>query len=510
MASEPPSSAGLSKTKRALLNRLLQGVGSRTGASEAGAPAAAGAAGAPSTVPRRDEAGPARLSFAQERLWFLDQFEPEVPFYNVTGTFRLLGRLDFAALDGALRRILRRHEVLRSRIEASAEGPRQRVLPLDSLEGEGDGGRPVLPRVDLSALPPETRRQTVRHLAAREARRPFDLGGDRLLRTTLVHEGAESCLLLLSLHHIAADGWSVGVLFRELGTLYRDLVEGRAPSLPPLAVQYADFAKWQRQWLTGGELERQLDWWRRALDGAPTVLDLPTDRPRPATQSFSGHTVRGRPFGADLTRALERRAEASGVTLFMLLLAAFQTLLWRFSGATDLLVGSPIANRNRLEIEPLIGFFVNTLVLRGRPGPTRPLGDLLAEVRRNTLGAYDHQDLPFEKLVEALQPPRDLSRSPLFQVLLVLQNAPLEPLELPRLTLSMEQLDNQTAKFDLLLSLVRDGDSLVPWAEASSDLFDRSSTERMLRSWRNLLRSLAAAGDATPLGSLDLLLKLAT
>ncbi|HSS49050.1 MAG TPA: amino acid adenylation domain-containing protein, partial [Thermoanaerobaculia bacterium] len=377
------------------------------------------------------------LSFAQQRLWFLDQLEPGSAVYNIPAQVELTGQLDRAALESALREVVRRHESLRTTFEESGGEPAQVI-------GESAGF--TLPVVDLQGLP--ERGSEVSRLAGSEARRPFDLARGPLLRAVLLRLEAERHVVLLTMHHIVSDGWSMGVLMRELGALYTAFVEGRPSPLPELAMQYADFAFWQRRHLSCELLESELAWWRGQLTGMPAALDLPADHPRPAVRSVRG-AVRGfRIDGESLARltALSRR---HGTTLFMTLLAGFLELLRRYTGEDDLVVGTPIAGRTRVETEPLIGFFVNTLVLRTDLSGNLALSDLLGGVRETTLSAYAHQEVPFERLVEELAPEQDLSRQPLVQVVFALQNAPSERLELPGLKLTALPVATGTAKFEL-------------------------------------------------------------
>ncbi|RMF30995.1 MAG: non-ribosomal peptide synthetase, partial [Chloroflexi bacterium] len=383
------------------------------------------------------------LSFAQQRLWFLDQLEPGNLLYNLPLAVRLSGRLDVEALERSLSEIVRRHEVLRTTFASVGGKPRQVIAPPKPLP---------LPLVDLTGLPEARREAEVQRLAQEEARRPFDLAHGPLLRVQLLKLDDEEHVVLVTMHHIVSDGWSMGVFVREIAALYAAFAAGEPSPLPELPIQYADFAAWQRKWLQGETLEKQLAYWKEQLSGSPPVLELPTDRPRPSVQ-----TSRGASFAfalpQDLSQAIQALSQEEGVTLFMTLLAAFQTLLYRYTGQEDICVGTPIANRNRPEIEGLIGFFVNTLVLRTDLSGNPRFTELLKRVREVALGAYAHQDLPFEMLVEALQPQRDMSHSPLFQVMFVLQNVPLEALELPDLTLRPVDVDRGTATFDLTLSM---------------------------------------------------------
>ena len=443
-----------------------------------------------------EQAGGLPLSFAQERLWFLAQLEPASAAYNLPNPLRLRGRLDVALLRRCLAAIPARHEALRTRFALAAgpdgaQRPVQVVLPPAPVALPPDPAE--LPIVDLAGLPDAVRTAAVRTLLNEDAQRPFDLARGPLLRGTLLRLAGEEHVALFTMHHIAADGWSIGLLVRELSALYRAGLAGAdlAAALPELPIQYADFAVWQRGWLQGEVLERQLAYWRERLAGAPPLLELPTDRPRPPLQTYrGGRRVRQLPaaLAADLAALLRR----SNATLFMGLLAGFDILLSRLTGQEDLAVGLPIANRNRLEIEGVIGFFVNTLVLRadlaGGPG----FGELLGRVREVTLGAYAHQDLPFEKLVEELHPRRNLAHSPLFQVALVLQNAAGGDLVLPGLTLSTLALRGATAKFDLSLNVAEGVDGLTATLEYSSDLFDRSTAERLLAHFQTVLEGAVA------------------
>ncbi|HJX29557.1 MAG TPA: amino acid adenylation domain-containing protein, partial [Thermoanaerobaculia bacterium] len=446
-------------------------------------------------VPRRrdQEGSPPPASFAQERLWFLDRFGTDRAAYNIPAVLRLRGPLDVPALAGSLRGIVRRHESLRTTFAAAEGRVLQRVAPaLDQS----------LPCVDLEPLPAVAREAETIRLAREEARRLFDLECGPLLRATLVRLEAREHALLLSMHHIVSDGWSLGVLLNELSALYAAFTQGLPPVLPRLPIQYADFAVWQRGWLRGEVLETQLGYWRERLAGAPAVIELPADRPRPPVQSARGRQL---PIAlpwtlSDKLRALVRQ---QGATLFMALLAGFQTLLARTTGQEDLPVGTPIANRNRIETEGLIGFFVNALVLRGDLSGNPTFRELLARTRETTLGAYAHQDLPFEKLVGELRPERNLSHAPLFQVMVILQNAPMEPLPMPGLTVIPVTADSGTAKFDLRLSLMESLEGLTGTLVYNRDLFDASTVVRLAGSLETLLAAAATQPDL-PLTELPL------
>jgi len=435
------------------------------------------------------------LSFAQQRLWFLEQLVPGNPFYNVPTAVRLSGPLNITALEQTFNEIVRRHEALRTSFKMVEAQLVQALAPHLNVP---------LPVVDLEQLPTAAREQEARRLTAQEAQRPFDLATGPLLRVQLLNLGTSEHVLLLTMHHIVSDGWSIGVLLRELGVLYTAFATGQPSPLAELPLQYADFAQWQRQWLQGEVLSTQLAYWRQQLDNLP-VLELPTDRPRPAVQSYQGAT-QYLSLSLELTQALESVSQTAGVTLFITLLAAFQTLLYRYSGQTDIAVGSPIANRNRSEIEGLIGFFVNSLVLRTDLSGNPMFRELLTRVREVALGAYAHQDLPFEKLVEELQPERDLNRNPLFQVVFALQNAPVEALELPGLTVSPLDVDPGTTRFDLEFHLsTRSGslgslgsepsNKLEVLAVYNTDLFDSATITRMLAHFEILLESIVANSE---------------
>ena len=437
--------------------------------------------GAGRSVPalrRLPRQGPPPLSFAQQRLWFLDQLEPQSPLYNIPVAVHLDGPLDAAALNAGLREVTRRHEVLRTSFAVIDGEPRQIIAPEPSLE---------LPLVDLRALPPSKREARVRQLAAEEATRPFDLGRGPLVRARLLCSGAQEHVLLLTMHHTVSDGWSAGVLLKELAALYSATREGRHASLPELPLQYADYAVWQREHLEGGVREAQLEYWKQQLAGAPAYLDLPTDRPRPVVQSSRGASAFFS-VPAEHCAELDALCQRAGVTRFMALLGVFQLLLGRYAGATDVCVGTPVAGRTYAEQEGLIGLFVNTLVLRADLSGDPTFLELLERVREITLQAYAHQDVPFEQVVEALSPERDLSRTPLFQVMFVLQNAPMPEMRLADdLTLRPLEFGMAVAKFDLTLSLIEVEGALQGALEYNADLFDAETIGRMLGHLQTLL-----------------------
>ncbi|HOR01271.1 MAG TPA: amino acid adenylation domain-containing protein [Anaerolineae bacterium] len=434
------------------------------------------------------------LSFAQQRLWFLDQLEPARPFYNLPTAVRLRGALSVAALERSLNEIVRRHEALRTRFAATGGHPTQVIAPSLTID---------LPQADLSALGEPARGAEVRRLAAEEARLPFDLAQGPLVRARLLRLGPEEHVALLTLHHIVADGWSMGVLVGELAVLYQAFVAGEPSSLPELGVQYADYARWQRAWLRGEALERQLAYWKRQLAGSPPLLELPIDHPRPAVQSSRGAT-HAFTLERDLAEQLTALSRREGVTLFMTLLASFQALLARYTGQEDICIGTPIANRRRPELEGLIGFFVNTLVLRTDLSGDPTFRELLKRVRQVALDAYAHQDLPFEQLVEAVQPERDLSHTPLFQAMLVLNNAPLQPAHLSGLAIEPLPVESGIARFDLTLQLNEAAEGLAGFLEYNAEVLESESIARLLGHWRTLLAG-ACADPEQPLSALPLL-----
>ena len=434
------------------------------------------------TIPRRATPGPAPLSFSQQRLWFLDQYEPNSSVYNVSNVLRLKGRLNNDALKQSLEEIARRHEALRTTFANLDGEPLQVIAP--TLNGS-------LALVDLKDRPDIEREDEARRLAVEEARRPFDLTRGPVFRTTLIRLGEADHLLVLVMHHIVSDGWSMGVLHRELSVLYQAFSHSQPSPLAELPIQYADYALWQRQWLQGEVLESQLSYWRKQLHGVPAILDLPKDHPRPAVKSDRGARLSIQ-LSRELTQGLKALSQKEGVTLFMTLLAAFKTLLYRYTGQTDIVVGSPIAGRNRTEIEDLIGFFVNTLVLRSDLSGTPTFRELLRRVRKTSLEAYEHQDLPFEKLVEELKPERSLSHSPLFQVMFVLQNTPDTAWRLEGLAVSPLRITGETAKFDLTLFMQETSDALTGSLQYSTDLFNEQTILRLLGHFEVLLQGIVS------------------
>ncbi|HEX3128876.1 MAG TPA: non-ribosomal peptide synthase/polyketide synthase, partial [Thermoanaerobaculia bacterium] len=435
-------------------------------------------------LPTHAARGP--LSFAQERLWFLDRLQPGSAAYNIPAALRLTGLLDPEALAASLSEIVRRHATLRTTFEEQDGEPAQVIHPAQPLE---------LPVEDLRALPADRREAEAARAVREDVEAPFDLVRGPLLRARLLRLDEHEWLLLLTVHHIVTDGWSTGVLVRESAMLYEAFAQGRLSPLPELPIQYLDFAVWQRMWLRGEALEAQLLWWREELAGAPALLELPTDRPRPAVQSYRG-AGEALELPAGLVQALQRLARKEGATLFMALLSGFQALLHRWSGQDDVLVGSPVANRTRSELEGLIGLFVNTLVFRGRTSSDRTFRGLLTGVRDAAVAGYSHQDLPFEKLVEGLGVQRSLAHSPLFQVMLALQNVPTGSIGLTGVQASMADLPITAAKFDLTLELTEVESGIQGVLTYATDLFDPETARRLLGHYQVLLEGAAANPDA--------------
>ncbi|BAZ14320.1 amino acid adenylation domain-containing protein [Calothrix sp. NIES-4071] len=422
------------------------------------------------------------LSFAQARLWFLDQLEGGSATYNMPEPLRLMGKLNVAALEMAVQEIVRRHEALRTTFKMVNGSPVQVI---------SNGINITIPVINLQHLPEQSQSAQVQQLAQCELHKPFDLSNGALLRVTLLRLGEQSHVLLLTMHHIVSDGWSMGIFISELSALYQSFSAGKPSQLPELIIQYADFAHWQQQWLSGEVLQTQLDYWNQQLAAAPPLLELPTDRPRPSIQTFQGGTEYFK-LNQELTNKLKTLSQKSEATLYMTLLSAFATLLSRYSGQEDIVIGSPIANRNHSGIESLIGFFVNTLVLRTQLQDNPTFVELLERVREMTLGAYEHQDLPFEKLVDLLQPERSLSYTPLFQVMFALQNAPSSKLELPDLTMTPFKMENVAAKFDLTLLIEETEAGLNGELVYNKDLFDAATINRMAGHFQTLLEGIVA------------------
>ncbi|MCP3166615.1 non-ribosomal peptide synthetase [Myxococcus qinghaiensis] len=478
--------AGLSPEKRELVLKKLR---------EQQKTAAPAPTQGPPPILRAPRTEPLPLSYPQRRLWFLDQFEPGTPAYNIPEFVRLRGPLQVEALTRGLAEVVHRHEVLRTTFAAVAGEPTQHVVPRLALE---------VPVVDLTSLPTDEREARCRELALREAGRSFDLAKGPLLATTLVRLGPEDHVLLLVMHHIISDGWSTGVLVRELAALYDAFSRGQPSPLTELPIQYADFAVWQRRWLQGDVLDAQLGYWRRQLTDGDAPLKLPTDRARPRVRTFAGGK-RTFVVSAEVTRRLRSLAGQEKASLYMVLLAAFQAQLHRYTREPRLSVGTYIANRNRAAIEPLIGFFLNTLVMRTDMSGNPRFRELLRRVVDVTLGAYAHQDVPFEKLLEELAPTRDTSFPPFFQAMLVLQNTPEAEATVGPLRLESYSVPGESfAQFDLTLWLAEEADGLQGTWEYNRDLFDATTADRMVAHFQTLLASIAARPDE-PLATLPLL-----
>ena len=429
--------------------------------------------------------GRSQLSFAQQRLWFLDQLEPGSPLYNMTDAVRLSGPLDVIALERSLNEVVRRHEILRATFVTVNGQPQQHFLPQVQL---------YLPVVDLRPFSPTEQTEEIQERTIAESQRPFDLTKDPLLRTTLLQLADEEHIILVALHHIVADGWSVGLIINGVAAIYEALVAQQPLPLPEPTVKYSDYIHWQRQWLHGETIETQLDYWRQQLAGCPPLLELPTDRLRPAVQTYHGGK---RPFVLPpaLTQELKHLAEQEGVTLFMTLLAILQAQLYRYTNQVDFNIGTPVANRSQAELEKIIGLFVNTLVLRADLSGKPTFRQLLQRVRQTALAAYAHQDVPFEMIVDAIQPQRNLSHTPLFQVMLVLQNTPIPTQTMDSVTLAPIDLDGGMAKFDLTLFLVESGGELRGSWEFNSDLFDAETIKRMMGHFEELVRGVLTNVD---------------
>ena len=460
----------LSSEKRQLLERYLKTAGLNLARAV--------------ILPLSRETNQFPLSFAQQRLWFLDQLEPNTAVYNIPDMHQFSGPLNLAALERSLNEIVQRHEILRTTFQTVDGGPVQVIAEAQPRE---------LEVIDLSHVPQPLRESEAQKLAHDEGEQPFDLTRGPLFRFRLIKLAEDEHILLLTMHHIISDGWSLGVLGRELAALYQAYDEGRDSPLDELTIQYADFAVWQREWMQGDVLEKQLAYWREKLGGELPPLDLLTDRPRPAVQTYRGSSVE-LTLRPEVSQRLKQIGLESNATFFMTLLAAFKVLLWHYTRQQDILVGTPIANRNRTEIEGLIGFFVNTLVLRSKIKPEISFREFLTQVRETTLGAWGHQDVPFERLVEELQPERSLNRQPLFQVLLTLQTW--EELKLEGLEQSWLNTRREVTKFDLSLFLGETENGMYSWLSYNSDLFDEATMARMLKHFHALLEEIAAHPDA--------------
>ncbi len=425
------------------------------------------------------------LSFSQQRLWFLHRMDPDSPLYNITSVIRMRGELQIKTLEHCFNLLMQRHEVLRTAFREEDGHGRQEILPELKLE---------IPVVDLTNTETSRIDTVLNEYAVYESLQPFDLSQTPLIRVKLLRFGEKHHVLILVMHHIVSDNWSTGLIVHEILEMYKAYAQNKEPQLPELPVQYADFAVWQRKWLKGKTLEKQLQYWRDRLQDTPPVLEMPLDRPRPAYQTYNGAYLTFH-FTADTQKALHQLSRKADTTLFMTLLAAFEALLHRYSGQNDILTGTPIANRNRSETEHLIGFFVNTLVLRADFSDNPTFNQLLKRVKDDTLGAYQHQDIPFETLVEKLQPERDMSHSPFFQAMFVLNNAPVEQLQLPDLTLELIEVENKTAKFDLILNALEDDTGIHFKLEYNTDLFNADTMERFAEHYRNIVNAVLSDPD---------------
>ncbi|MDH5548253.1 MAG: amino acid adenylation domain-containing protein, partial [Gammaproteobacteria bacterium] len=434
------------------------------------------------------------LSFAQQRLWFLDQLIPDNPLFNLPSAVKVRGVLNLTALRKTLNTVIARHESLRTVFPKDSGQPLlaiQQTLHID------------LPVIDLSTLSQDEREAHVRMLAAADARKPFNLAQGPLLRMSVLRINEQHHVLLLNMHHIVSDGWSMGVIIKELAALYDAFSQGLANPLSPLAIQYADYAAWQRQWLQGEVLERQLDYWRKQLSDAPERLALPVDHPYPAAQSYRGANL-SFSLSQELTTKLHQLCREHECTLFMTLMTAYQMLLSHYCGQRDISVGTTIANRQHTELEPLIGFFINLLVIRTRFGTNPTYLEALTQVRNNTLDAYAHQDLPFEQLVDLLQVPRSMSHTPLFQVLFDLQNIPVSTINTSSIQLEGIGASNQTAKFSLELHMSETPLGLRGSWQYASDLFDEATIERFSNTFIRFLEQIVASPQ-TRLSEIDIL-----
>ncbi len=457
----------LSAAKRALLERALLRRRDSAGTS--------------TTIPRRGTTGPTPLSFAQQRMWFLEQWEPGAPTFNGARAFRLRGALDRNALERSLRAVIARHESLRTVVipgpQALQTVPKDWSFELSTLPG-----------------PPADSTSELKELLRELSRKPFDLTRDLMLRATLLELGGEDRVLLLGMHHIAADAHSDSVLFAELAECYEAELLGREPRLPELPIQYADYSEWQHGRLQGARLEELRSYWARTLEDAPELLRLPSDRPRLAVQRHSGSHHR-----FELDRQLADRllafGQQEGATLFITMLAAFTTLLYRLTGEKDIVIGSPIANRNNLELQGLIGFFTNTIALRTRLGGNPTFREVVGRARATALGAYAHQDLPFEKVVEAVAPKRDPGHNPLFQVNFRAQASERPALALTGVQIEPIAVDIGFSRFDLALELELGPRALGGFFEFDRDLFDLSSVVGFEQDLRALLSQVVENPD---------------
>ncbi|MCL6753052.1 amino acid adenylation domain-containing protein [Nostoc sp. CCCryo 231-06] len=434
------------------------------------------------TIPKRQVSKTIPLSFSQQRLWFIDQLYHGSSFYNIPIAFHIEGQLNITVLQQSLNEILNRHEVWRTNFTLVNGEPVQEIVPQLNWD---------LPIINFEHLSGKDWKSEVKQLAVEEATKPFNLAKGLLVRATLVRLSEEEHVLLVTMHHIITDGWSCGVFLRELSTLYAAFSTNQPSPLPELPIQYADFTIWQRDRIQGEFLATQLNYWKQQLKGELPVLQLPADRPRPNVTTFTG-AKQYFTFSTVLTNALRQLSQQTDTTLFMSLLAAFNILLYRYTDQEDILIGSPIANRNRAELEGMLGLFVNTLVLRNNLSGNPSFRELLHQVREVTLNAYAHQDLPFEMLVEELQPERDLSRNPLYEVMFVLQNTPTSVEEVSGLTLRTLDFDSGTAQLDIFLSLSESEEGLTGCLEYNTDIFDSTTITQFISNFETLLENIVA------------------
>ena len=465
----------LSPNKRQLLELLLK-------EKEARKAEAVPEKATPVKIPRREKFSPGPVSSAQQRLWFIDQLDPGTPAFNIPAAVRLLGSLNVKVLEKCFDEIVKRHEALRTSFAADDGLPVQVIAP--SLKFE-------IPVIDIRHVPEAERMAHVEKLVTSECQRSFDLTRSPLMRATLVALGEQDHVLVMMMHHIIGDVWSVRVVMKELAALYEAFSAGRPSPLPELPIQYCDYSTWQREWLQGEALQSQLAYWKRKLIGMPEALELPTDRLRPPVQSIWGakHFLK---IPKQLTDTLRAIAQEEKASLFMTLLAAWKVLLHRYTGQNDIVVGAPVANRNRSEFEGMVGFFVNSLILRTDLSGDPTFRELLRRVRETTFEAFANQDFPFERLVEVLQPTRSMSRNPLFQTDFILQNSPRSAYQVTGLTFEALPAENGTAQLDLTLDLWEEPDGIGGWLEYDTDLFDASTAARMVGNYINLLQRIAA------------------
>ncbi|MDZ7400721.1 MAG: condensation domain-containing protein, partial [candidate division KSB1 bacterium] len=463
--------AELSPEKRALLMKKLQEKSQQQAKKFA--------------IPRRENQQEYPMSFAQERMWFLYQWDPSSPSYNISAAVRCQGKLNIDILKHSLNEIVRRHEVLRAAFITEDERPKQIVLP-DLLVD--------IPIIDLSHRPKQEQEARAIELATEDAQTPFDISKPPLLRASLIRLNPEEHIVLFTMHHIISDGWSIGVLIKEFVSLYHAFSAGKPSPLDELPIQYADFAVWQKSWLQGELLENQIAYWKKQLAGAPPILDLPTDHPRPPYVTYRG-AHQAFIFPKTILEGLKALSKQMNVTLFTTLLTAFKVLLYRYSRQEDISVGTPIANRTRAELEDLIGFFVNTLVMRSDLSGNPSFRELVKRVNDMALEAYAHQDVPFEMLVSELHPERDMSHTPFFQVMFALQEAQQEALQTPELKISLIETESGTAKFDIIMFAEERKDGLRIALEYNIDLFNHDTIARMAGHFQNLLQGIVKNPD---------------